>query len=163
MKSIKIAKKAKLYPFLGVFLGISSLVSLNSPLKAMERQVITEKELSASASSSNLLEVQPLLASATMAIAPEVNQEVDEITVDDQETITYLPDAHTKKRILKAAQCTHPGCTHVASNKSNLSQHMMRHTKLKRFACSVQGCNYSAHFACHIRAHIRKTHKVENA
>lgn len=155
MKSIKTILKGKIYPFLGVFLALTAL----SSLKAMERNIITEQEPSSSVSSSSLSDESPVTPSTTLpAVAKAKIAPVDEDTVDDHETVVYSACPKIRAKF----PCTHPGCMHMASNKCNLAQHMMRHTKQKRYSCSVPGCTYAAYFACHIRAHIKNTHKAKN-
>jgi hypothetical protein len=140
MKFIKTAKNGLFYPILGIFL----VLSLFQPsLQAMERPDLQ----------------------ATLVTPTRVNAFIDEVT--DDETRIYLPEPkkveNNETKNLKRFLCTHEGCDYKASTKSNLNQHLMRHTKQKRFKCSFQDCTYTAYFECHMRAHMRDTHKADMA
>ena len=165
MKFIKMAKKAVFCPLLGVFLTIFSLSLLNSPIKAMERHIITEPQASATVPTASIMQVIPALRTATMSVAPEMsNSSLDELT--DDETRIYLPEAKkvkiTSKKTIVKFPCTYEGCIHKASNKHNLTQHMKIHTGAKNFQCKYPGCRYAAYYKCHIRVHMKRTHKLEN-
>ena len=154
MKFVKKAKKTVFCPIFGVFFAILSLSFNNSPLRAMESHIVTGLEASAAVPSSQ---------TGTMIVAPEMSSCVDEVT--DDETRIYLPESKKfKNESTKQKEkfpCTHERCTHKASNKANLKQHLMRHTGVKPFTCAVPHCTYSAYFKSHVRAHMKNTHKLQ--